>query len=110
VLYFLVFLLFPNLAKAAWISLVIYTNLVIVLQFIWQFSFAANSNVIYRRLWGLETHTNLWYQLRFHLVILIFAAIQLHAFDLLRQKTRELETSDIHPSGLSLLLIHHLML
>ncbi len=66
----------------------VYTEIVIILQFVWQLAFPG-SEVVDNALWGLLHHDSLWYGLRFHLVILIFTVIQYNTYELLYQKERQ---------------------
>lgn len=85
-MYFVGFLIFPRLARIGWVSLVIYTELVIALKFLWQMSFADGKS---QRFWGLEGGDSLWLELRFHLVILFFTAIQMDAYEHLAWRERQ---------------------
>ncbi|KAI3651575.1 hypothetical protein MP228_002878 [Amoeboaphelidium protococcarum] len=82
--FFILFLLYPQLAQRFWLALVVYTELVICLQFFWQFQFAQPNAV--SEIWGLEKSNNLWQLLVFHLVILLFTAVQQDVYQSLRQR------------------------
>ena len=87
-LYSIAFLIFPRLARKFWISLVVYTEIIIVLLFIWQLTYFKSRPIEYARLWGLENQGTLWKQLQFHIVILLFTSIQLNTYRLLDKKQR----------------------
>jgi hypothetical protein len=91
VLFFLAFLIFPRLARTCWLSLVLYTESVIVLQFIWSLSRTTLEN---DRLWGLVAADNLWFQSRYHLVILAFSVVQLDTYRFLQQQEKEIAFSE----------------
>jgi hypothetical protein len=99
VLYFVSFLIFPKLAKSGWASLVIYTELVICLQFAWQFIYVDTDISTVTRIWGLEKVDNLWYQLRFPLIILAFTVIQLDMYAVLDRKTAQRQLLNVAAEG-----------
>ena len=103
--YFIAFLIFPRLARIAWSSLVVYTEVVIVLQFLWQMAFAEGKD---QPFWGLYGGKNLWLQLRFHLIILFFAVVQMNTYEHLafREKMSDIKSllPRIGKKRLSLLL------
>ena len=90
IIYFITFLIFPAVARFAWTSLVLYTELVILLQFIWQFSFARQASLDSSELWGLRKSDNgLWSLLVYHVIILFFTGVQLQAYRLLDRRSAQ---------------------
>lgn len=86
----------PKLAQNGWIFLVGYTELVIAIQFIWQFPFSdpvSNSNTI-AVLVGLEDYDDdLWTGLALHITILFACWLQLATYDYLEVRKRALQSS-----------------
>lgn len=99
-IYFIAFLIFPRLARFSWASLVIYTELVILLEFMWQFSFARNANLDRSSLWGLKPG-NLWPILTYHLIILLFTSVQLRVYRLLNIEENNRQYYDAESNGIN---------
>lgn len=92
VLFSITFLIFPSVAETFWLSLVIYTQTVIVLQFLWQFHFWSDGvEVPSSFLWGFTRFSNMWDSLKFHLIILLFAVVQFNTYELLKKRDKQNE-------------------
>jgi hypothetical protein len=82
-------LIFPKLAKVGWITLVIYTEVIIIMQFIWQLPFITDIAISTGKTWGFFISSDLWTLLRFHLVILIFTVIQQNTYEIINRKEKQ---------------------
>lgn len=90
-LFFLVFLISPGLAQKYWILLVIYTEVVILFQYFWQFPVTDGvpSDNLLVILFGIKYFDNFWQGLAFHLGILLSAWLQLRTYRFLETKALE---------------------
>ena len=101
-LFFLVFLISQSLAQRYWILLVIYTEVVILFQYFWQFSptDGVPSDNLLVILFGIKYFDSFWLGLAFHLSILAAAWLQLRTFKFLEKRVlAERGTSALQESG-----------
>jgi hypothetical protein len=82
------FLISQSFAQKYWVLLVVYTEVVILFQFFWQFSptDGVPSDNILVVLFGIKYFDNFWLGLAFHLSILAAAWLQLRTFRFLEKR------------------------
>lgn len=67
----------------------IYTEVIIILQFVWQLPFISDYAASTGKTWGFYVASDLWSVLRFHLVILIFTVIQQNTYEIINRKDKQ---------------------
>lgn len=73
----IVFTVFPKVAQKGWRYLIIYTEIVMLLNVLWQYEWARAADPQHALLWGLmKFDIGIWHGLRFYLISLVFMLIQ----------------------------------
>ena len=78
VLFFILFIISPRIAKTLWIGLVIYAELVIILLYFWQWNMLGAWHRSAPVFIGLRQFDTLWIGVLWNILIMIFSGIQFH--------------------------------
>ncbi|KNC52181.1 uncharacterized protein AMSG_01007 [Thecamonas trahens ATCC 50062] len=108
-LFFIVFVISPGVARSCWIALVIYTESAILLVYFWQFP--ATDDVSRETADDIgvanlsQKSVSLWAELSWHLAILFFVVLQHHAYVMLDRVEAKLEARARNATSAAALLI-----
>ena len=78
VIFFILFIVSPSVAKKLWIYLVIYAELVTALLYTWEWSVTEPWQQATPSFIGLRSHDVLWIGIIWNIIIMLFSAIQWH--------------------------------
>ena len=79
VVFFIIFIISPNISRKLWVSLVLYSQAVLLMLFVWQLSWTnatENRHRILEEIVGLSHFNNLWRSTIWNLLIVVFSVIQ----------------------------------